>query len=318
MTEKPIRIGVSSCLLGEEVRHDGGHKRDRFVTDQLACFVDYVPTCPEMAIGLGLPRETIRLEQQEDGSLRLVAPRSGKDHTEAMNHWAAAKAVEIQAQELSGYIFKKDSPSCGLHRVKTYKAGHPARRDGRGLFAAALTHHMPLLPVEDEGRLHDAKIRENFIERVFAYARLNRFFQSSWSQGDLGAFHSREKLLLMAHDPKSYSALGRLVADGKGADKPALADAYKALFMAAMEKRATPGRHTNALTHMAGYVKKQMEAGERQEVAAIIEEYRQGLTPLIAPMTLLRHLVRRFDVAYLKDQTYLNPHPKELMLRNHV
>ncbi len=318
MTEAPIRIGVSSCLLGEKVRHDGGHKRDRFVTEQLAPFVEYVPACPEMGIGLGLPRETIRLERGAEDGFRLVAPKSGADYTATMTAWALAKAEEITTAGLSGYILKKDSPSCGLHRVKTYKNGHPAQRDGRGLFAQALTEALPQLPVEDEGRLHDAKIRENFIERVFAYARLGEFFSSDWSLGDLVAFHSREKLLLMAHDTKAYGELGRLVAEGKKWDPKFLAVRYRDLFMAAMEKRATPGRHANALTHMAGYMKKQMEGRERQEVAEVVEEFRKGLTPLIVPMTLIRHLVRRFEVDYLADQTYLNPHPKELMLRNHV
>jgi len=318
MLKRPIGIGVSSCLLGEKVRHDGGHKRDRFVTDLLAEFVEYVPNCPEMAIGLGLPRETIRLEKDNLDGFRLIAPKSGADHTEAMATWAAGKAEEIKSAGLSGYILKKDSPSCGLHRVKTYKNGNPAKRDGRGLFAQALVSAMPQLPVEDEGRLHDARIRENFIERVFAYARLNEFFEGDWSLGGLVDFHTREKLLLMAHDPKAYRAIGRMVADAS-AMKPTLLEAeYKESFMTTMEKKGTPGRHANALTHMAGFMKKQMDGPERQELAAIIEEYRMGLTPLIAPVTLIRHLVRRFSVEYLERQSYLNPHPKELMLRNHV
>ncbi|GAB6052713.1 DUF523 and DUF1722 domain-containing protein [Magnetospira thiophila] len=313
MDERAIWIGVSSCLLGESVRYDGGHKKNPFILDQLGPYVRYLPLCPEMAIGLGVPRESIRLVAV-DADTRLIAPRSGADHTDAMLAYGQRTAAELAARPLDGYIFKSKSPSCGLFRVKR----HGASDTTRGLFAAALTEALPDLPVEEEGRLNDPHLRETFIEALFAHHRLRRFFAQPWSIGDLVAFHSREKLLLMAHDPATYKSLGPLVAAAKGEHRETLAQTYKSQFMAGMAKRATLGRHANALRHMAGYVKKQITADDRAELAAMIEDYRQGLVPLIVPITLIRHFVRRFRIAYLAGQTYLEPHPKELMLRNHV
>lgn len=312
-----IRVGVSTCLLGEEVRHDGGHKRDRFVVDELGAWVHFIPLCPEVAIGMGTPREPIRLVD-DGGRTRLIGTRSATDHTEAMETWAREKADRVADMALSGWIFKSKSPSCGLFRVKLYRKTGQAGRDGRGLFAAALAERLPDLPMEEEGRLNDARLRENFVERLFTYHRLAGFFSTDWTLGDLVAFHSREKLLLMAHSPQAYRDLGKMVADSKGRDRMELEAAYRHAFMGAMAKRATPGRQANVLRHMAGYVKKHLDADGRAELSEAIEDYRTGLVPLIVPLTLIRHLVRRFGIDYLADQTQLQPHPKELMLRNHV
>jgi len=316
--DDPIRIGVSSCLLGNSVRFDGGHKRDLFLVDTFGPYVEWVPVCPEVEVGMPIPRPTLRLQQQSDGEIHLVCPRDGSDHTDAMHRYAQRRAQELERHELCGYVLKKDSPSCGMERVKVYtEAGMPAR-SGRGLFATALMERFPYLPVEEEGRLNDPVLRESFIERVFAYRRLRSFFAGRWTLGQLVAFHTAHKLQLMAHSVTAYNELGRLVATAKGVDRSELRARYEQGFMEALARRATRKRHTNVLQHMAGYFKRDLDDASRQELAAVIDEYRRSLVPLIVPLTLLRHYVRRFDVAYLRDQVYLQPHPKELMLRNHV
>lgn len=317
MPDDTIRIGVSTCLMGDSVRHDGGHKRNPFVLEQLGPYVDFVPVCPEMAIGLGVPREAIRLVEGNDGP-RLVGTRSAADHTGAMTDFARQAAADLADRDLDGYVFKSKSPSCGLFRVKLYSDKGSPVGTSRGLYAAGITAAFPDLPVEEEGRLNDPRLRENFIERLFAHNRLRRFFAGDWTLDDLVAFHTGEKLLLMAHDPRTYKALGQLVAGAKGMAGDALAAAYRSGFMAAMGKRATPGRQANVLKHMAGYVKKRLDADGRAELSEVIEDYRRGLVPLIVPVTLIRHFVRLYEIDYLAGQTYLQPHPKELMLRNHV
>ena len=312
-----IRIGISSCLLGEKVRWDGGHKHQHFLTDTMGPFVTYVPVCPEVEIGLGIPRETIRLQQGERG-VRLVGTKTGADHTEAMRSWAAGRLEEIAGLDLCGYVLKKDSPSCGMERVRIYSGKGMPEKNGRGLFAEALLARFPLLPVEEEGRLNDPWLRENFLERVFAYRRLRGLFAAGWRVGDLVAFHSREKLFLMAHHPPTYSVLGRLVASAKGRPRPQVEGEYREGFMTGLRHLATVRKNVNVLQHMAGYFKNLLGPEEKAELHGHVEDYRQGLVPLVAPITLFRHYVRLHDVAYLAGQSYLQPHPKELMLRNHV
>jgi uncharacterized protein YbgA (DUF1722 family)/uncharacterized protein YbbK (DUF523 family) len=325
--DNPLRIGISACLLGQEVRFDGGHKRDPFLTEILGPHVEWVPVCPEVEMGLGTPRETLRLVRVGN-SVRMITTRTAVDHTGGMNAWSGRRLDALAFEGLSGYVLKKDSPSCGMERVKVYDGaqGVPAR-NGRGLFAAALLERFPLLPVEEEGRLSDPRLRENFIERVFAHRRLSDLFGttgrgagsgSSWSLGALVAFHTAHKMSLLSHSTTAYQELGQLVARAKELPRSELRSQYQALFMKTLAIPATTRRHTNVLTHMAGHLKKVVDAESRQELAACIDEYRRGLVPLVVPLTLIRHHVRVHDVEYLKGQVYLDPHPRELMLRNHV
>jgi len=318
----PIRIGISACLIGHEVRFDGGHKRDPFLADMLGAQVEFVPVCPEVEMGLGTPRETLRLVRVDAGSaLRMVTTRTGVDHTEGMKRWAARRLDELTRDEpdLCGYVLKKNSPSCGMERVKTFRRdGGAPEANGRGLFAAALLQRFPTLPVEEEGRLNDPRLRENFIERVFAYRRLKDLFLTRWSIGSLVAFHTAHKMALLAHSTVRYNDLGRLVARGREIPRRELRDAYESAFMQTLKIVATTKRHTNVLTHMLGHLKKHLDAESKLELIQTIDDYRRGLVPLVVPLTLLRHHVRMHGIAYLANQTYLEPHPRELMLRNHV
>jgi uncharacterized protein YbgA (DUF1722 family)/uncharacterized protein YbbK (DUF523 family) len=316
MSDK-IRIGVSSCLLGNQVRFDGGHKRNEFVTDVFGQFVEFVPVCPEVEIGMGTPRESIALRRQ-DGELRLLGNRSGADFTAKMKSYADKRTRALGAEDLSGYILKKDSPSCGMERVRVYAENGMPSRNGVGMFAAALLRRYPNLPVEEEGRLSDPKLRENFVERVFAFRRLQDFFAARWTVGGLVAFHTAHKLVLLAHAPNAYRELGRDVAAAKKIPRPEFRREYETRFMSALKKLATPPRHVNVMQHMLGYFRDHLEEVARRELAAVIDDYARGLVPLIVPLTLIRHYVRRFEVEYLAGQVYLNPHPKELMLLNHV
>jgi uncharacterized protein YbgA (DUF1722 family)/uncharacterized protein YbbK (DUF523 family) len=315
--EKVIRLGVSSCLLGEEVRFDGGHKHDALLTETFGRFFEWISVCPEMEIGLGTPRESLRLEGVA-GSGRLIAPRSGSDHTEAMQRWAGKRLDELAKLDLHGYVLKKDSPSCGMERVRIYGDSGVALRNGTGLFAAALLGRFPLLPVEEEGRLHDMLIRENFIERVFAYARWRAFLEAAPRAGNLVAFHARHKLALLAHDEKTYRKMGRLVAQVGGGKAREILNQYGTLLMQALKVHATARKHANVLFHLMGYLKRQLDAGDKAELARQIENYRTQMVPLIVPITLLLHHFRRHPVDWVMEQTYLSPYPAELMLRNHV
>jgi uncharacterized protein YbgA (DUF1722 family)/uncharacterized protein YbbK (DUF523 family) len=312
-----VRIGVSSCLLGNNVRFDGGHKRNPFLLDVFGRFVEWVPVCPEVELGLGTPRETLRLERR-DGDTRLVTTKTDVDHTDAMRAWARRRVEALAREELSGYVLKKDSPSCGLERVKLYMPGAPATRGGRGLFAAALVERFPGLPLEEEGRLEDARLRDNFVERVFAHQRLVGFFAGRWTLHGLVEFHAAHKYLLLAHSPRAYAELGRLVARAKQTPRAELRADYTAGVMAGLAVLATPAKHANVLQHMLGHVSERLGPGERRELCELIDDHRRGLVPLIVPVTLLRHHVRRVGHAWLTRQVYLDPHPKELMLRNHV
>jgi uncharacterized protein YbgA (DUF1722 family)/uncharacterized protein YbbK (DUF523 family) len=314
---RPIRVGISACLLGEHVRFDGGHKRDAFLTQTFGAFVQWVPVCPEVECGLSTPREAMRLVRADDG-VRLLTVKTHIDLTTPVEQFSESRVAELARENLSGYVLKKDSPSCGLERVKIYDPQGTSVRAGRGLFAAALVRACPSLPVEEEGRLADPKLRDNFVERVFAYWRLRGLFASPWTQGDLVRFHTAHKLLLLAHEPEAYRQLGRFAAGAFALPQSDVEQHYVTTFMQALTTLATPGRHANVLQHMAGYVTRQLDAASRLELTGTIEVYARGLVPLVVPLTLLRHHVRVFDVRYLADQVYLQPHPKELMLRNHV
>jgi len=311
-----IKLGISACLLGEPVRYDGGHKLDRFLRDTLGRYVQYVPVCPEVECGMSVPRESMHLEGDPEAPC-LVTTRTGRDMTAMMVEWARRRLEEPALQDLCGFIFKSNSPSSGMERVKIFKDGMP-RRNASGIFAGLFMKRFPLVPVEDEGRLHDPVLRENFIERIFIARRWREVMNQGTKTGDLVDFHSRHKLQLMAHSPKHLSAMGKLVAGGKKAPSAQLRAEYHRLLMEALKLKATAKKNTNVLQHIMGYFKKELSQDEKQELLEIIGRYHDGFVPLIVPVTLIGHYVRKYDQPYLKGQYYLNPHPIELQLRNHV
>jgi uncharacterized protein YbgA (DUF1722 family)/uncharacterized protein YbbK (DUF523 family) len=315
MSER-LRLGISSCLLGENVRYNGGHKLDRWLRDTLGQFVEFVPVCPEVECGLGVPRETLRLVG-DPANPKLLTTHSGIDHTERMTQWATRRAAELEQEALCGFVFKANSPSSGMERVRVYDAKGMPSKQGVGMFARAFMERFPGLPVEEDGRLNDAALRENFIERIFVQHRWQAI-ASKKSRGALARFHTVHKLLLLAHSPKHYRELGRLVAAAKERTPTELFAQYQALLNDALKLKATVRKHVNVLQHLLGYFKKQLTADEKQEVLEVIDQYRQGYTPLIVPVTLINHFVRKYDQAYLKEQVYLHPHPHELQLRNHA
>jgi len=314
-----LRLGVSTCLLGENVRYDGGHKRNQFLIQTLGSYVDWVSVCPEVDIGLGTPRPPIRLERTDDGGVRLVMPDSGDDLTAAMTDYADRKVEALRDERLAGYVLKSGSPSCGMERVRLYDANGVPSRDGVGMFAEALLRLMPQLPVEEEGRLNDARLRENFIARIFARGRWLALHDAGLSMWALMGYHARHKYLLMSRNPAATRELGRLLGQADpGSDITSLASEYERGFGAALSELPSRGRHTNVLQHLAGYVSDEIDTGDRAELTESIEGYRSGLVPLIVPVVLIRHYVRRLGLDYLSGQVYLEPHPHELMLLNHV
>jgi len=313
----PIRLGVSTCLLGENVRYDGGHKRDDFLVDELGPYVEWVSVCPEDERGLGVPRPSVRLVEAE-GELHMLSPDTGEDFTERMRAFAAKRVAELRELELDGYVLKKNSPSCGLERVKVWGFSGPERRDGVGLFAEALLAAWPHLPIEEEGRLTDPALRENFVERIFCRHRWRAFRRAGPTRARLVEFWTAHKLLVRAHDEPGYLRLGRLVGSKRKGGDAALHAAFEAEFFGALARRATTRKHTNVLQHAMGHLREHLDAGERAQLAAAIEDYRKGLLPLVVPATLLRFQIQKHSVAYLAGQLYFDPHPKELMLRNHV
>ena len=317
MQNAPIRLGISSCLLGELVRFDGGHKRDPFLVESLGRFVEWVPVCPEVESGMDAPRESMRLVQ-EGGRLRLLSNKTRQDRTDQMHRFSRRRVEELAGEDLCGFVLKKDSPTCGLERVKVYGTAGMPTKAGRGLFAEVLVAGFPLLPIEEEGRMNDPRLRENFIERIFAYRRLKQLFAARWSMGDIVKFHTMHKLTLMAHQPQAYQRLGRLVASGKSMARREFQEAYSSAFMAALTVIATPKRQANVLQHMLGYFKDSLDRDSRAELLALIENHGRERVPLVVPLTLFRHHIRQQGVPYLAEQTYLQPHPVELMLRNHV
>ncbi len=313
----PVRVGISSCLLGESVRWDGGHKRNDFACDALGRYVEWVPTCPEVGAGMPVPRDTLRLERRGDET-RVFATRTGRDHTTSLRRFAAAEARRLLDSGLSGFLFKARSPSCGVFRVKVWNEAGQPEAAGRGIFAEAVIARDPGLPVEEEGRLHDAALRERFVERVFATHRLHSLFRGRASRGRIVAFHAAHKLQLMAHHQTRMRALGALVAQAKQMRPSELRERYVKGFSAALARPATRRSHTNVLQHIQGYFRKRLPDGDRRELGECIDRYHQGFVPLVVPLTLLRHHVRREGIDYLAGQVYLEPHPAELMLRNHV
>lgn len=313
----PVTIGISSCLLGEQVRYDGGHKRDRFITGQLALHVRFVPICPEVGSGMSTPRPPIRLVGDPDNP-RVV----GVDDPE-MDVTAQLLNYSIQALDsldgISGYILKKDSPSCGLKRVKLYpERGGSARRLGSGIFARALTNHLPHLPVEEEGRLNDPVLRENFINRVFVYRDWQRLTDLGLTAARLIDFHARHKYLVMAHSQAAYKRMGRLLSDLPKQALPRIGQEYFSELMSALQRPVNRKGHTNVLQHIMGYLKRNIDSHDKRELGESIERYRQGEIPLVVPITLFRHYFRLHPDPYIARQVYLQPHPDQLGLRNNL
>ena len=312
-----IKLGISTCLLGENVRYDGGHKLDRFLTDTLGQYVEYVPVCPEVECGLPIPREAMHLEGDPD-SPRLVTIRTKQDMTDRMVQWARKRVADLEKEDLCGFIFKSDSPSSGMERVKVYnEKGMPVKK-GVGMFAKIFMDHFPLLPVEEEGRLHDPGLRENFVERIFTLKRWREVLGKKESRGNVVDFHTRHKLLILSHSSKHYQIMGKLVAKAKDLPIKELYQQYQTILMEALQLKTTPKKTANVLQHMMGYFKEQLSSGEKQELLEVIDHYRQEYIPLVVSITLVQHYVRKYDQPYLKEQVYLHPHPLELQLRNHV
>ncbi|MEW7311721.1 DUF523 and DUF1722 domain-containing protein [Buttiauxella gaviniae] len=315
MSDK-IPIGISACLLGENVRFDGGHKRLAFAVNELAPWVRFEPVCPEMAIGLPTPRPALRLVKQDDGEIALrFSNHSEGDLTQAMQQFSSRRIAGLE--HLCGYIVCAKSPSCGMERVRVYEAeGNNNRKSGTGIFTAELKRQMPWLPVEEDGRLYDPAIRENFVERIYTLYELNKLHKSGLTRGGLIGFHSRYKLLLLAHSQPQYRELGRFVADIENWDSlEAFFIEYRQRLMTLLEQQATRRNHTNVLMHVQGYFRRQLNPRQRQELSGLIDRYRQGTQPLLAPITLLKHYMAEYPDAYLAQQRYFEPYPEALRLR---
>jgi len=317
MTASPIRLGISRCLLGDEVRFDGGHKQDHFLTDVLGRYVEWVPVCPEVEAGLGTPREAMRLVGNPHRP-RLMTITSKHDHTKAMETMVEERLDSLKEVDLSGFVFKRGSPSCGVERVRVYTFQGMPSHSGAGIFAKAFREEFPLIPVEEEGRLCDPSLRENFIERVFCYRRFQDVVQNGTTRQVLIRFHTIHKYLLLAHSQQHYEVMGRLVGQADRYRPKELTLKYGELLMKTLAEKATVRKHVNVLHHIVGYFKNRLKTQEKTELLGVVDDYHRGLTPLIVPLTLIKHYVQTFDVGYVRDQVYLNPHPKELMLRNHV
>lgn len=313
----PINIGVSTCLLGENVRYNGGHSKDRFLTETLGQYVKWVPVCPEVECGMGIPRETLRLVGPVDNP-RLVTSKTNVDHTDQMLGWAKKKLEQLETENLCGFIFKSASPSSGMERVKVYHPKGGSVKKGVGVFAKAFMEYFPRIPVEEEGRLHDPKLRENFIENIFVMKNWRDNLSQQKTRGRMVDFHTRHKLLFLSHSEKHYRSMGKLVAAGKNIPIDDLYSAYEKEMMEALRLKTTVKKNANVLQHLVGYFKKPLSKDEKEELLSIINQYKNEYVPLIVPITIINHYVRKYDQPYLKLQSYLNPHPIELKLRNHV
>jgi uncharacterized protein YbgA (DUF1722 family)/uncharacterized protein YbbK (DUF523 family) len=310
-----IKIGVSSCLLGENVRFDAGHKKNAFITGMLNDYFNFVPFCPEMHIGLGVPRETIRLSLVDDQVRCIGTKSSSLDVTDKLT--VAAEEQSHWHQELSGYILKKDSPSCGMERVKVYRK-NAADRIGVGIYAKKLMENFPHLPVEEEGRLLDAKLRENFIQRVYIYVRWQQMTSQNFALKDIQKFHAQHKYILMSHDQKQAKELGSLLAQSSDQPVSQLAETYLEKMMITLKKIATRENHMNTLQHIQGYLKKDIDKDDKAELVGTFTDYKNGLLPLIVPITLLRHHFRKHPNEYITQSYYMSPYPGELMLLNNI
>ncbi len=312
-----MKVGISACVLGERVRFDSGHKRNAFVCNELSQFVEFVPICPEVGIGLPVPRPTIRLVEFDDQSIHLLDGKNPNiDHSQAMQAFSTAKIRQLEDKKLCGYIVCAKSPTCGMERVKVYpKSGNRAEKKGQGLFTATLMQQMPWLPVEEDGRLHCPELKENFVFRLFA---LQDFYDSvgeNYKPCDFIDFHSRYKLMLMAHNPSQYKALGQLVAQIAEYDLEQFYLIYRTRFMQAISHCATRKNNTNVLMHLQGYFKAFLNRQQKAELSMLIKAYHRGHMPLLAPLTLINHYLDQYPNPYLTQQSFLKPYPDCLKLR---
>ncbi len=314
-TTPKIRVAISACLLGQQVRYNGGHKESRLCSRVLSEHFEFVPLCPEVAIGLGTPREPIRLIGDPQAPRAVGTVDASCDVTDDLAGYGERMAAELD--DICGYIFMQKSPSCGLERVKVYQdQGRPSEHSGQGIYAAAFCALRPDLPVEEDGRLNDPVLRENFLTRVFAYAEWQQLLRAGLTRKGLIDFHARYKYLLMATHPLQYKALGRLLGNLAQHDLDELAPRYFSQLMAALKQCATRRTHSNVLQHLSGYLKKALSGDEKQEMQQLISQYRAGIVPLVVPLTLLKHHLRRHPDRYVARQVYLQPHPENLSLRN--
>lgn len=311
-----ITLGISSCLLGNPVRHDGSHKKNHYVMESLSSWFEFRPVCPEAAIGLGVPRPAMRLVKTAEGIRMVVSKSPENDLTERLIAWSE-NAVD-NMHDLSGYILKSQSPSCGMERVRIFDHNGVPKKEGAGLFAATLMQAMPWLPVEEEGRLNDPVLRENFIQRVYIYHRWQQMIARGISVASLMEFHQRHKLQLLAHNEAMYRQLGRHIASANRTNLEAVARHYLENMMHCMSQRATRKRHTNVLMHVMGYLKHKLTGQDKQELLDALEKYRTGLLPIVVPLTLLKHHLRIYPDPYIGNQHYLAPYPEALMLRNMI
>ena len=316
LVPEKITIGVSACLLGREVRFDGGHKRSRFITDTLAKHFGFVGFCPEVAIGMGTPRQPIRLTGDASNPEAVGVKTPELDVTQPLRSYGKKVAGDIN--ELCGFIFKKDSPSCGMERVKVYNDKGMAERSGTGLFAREIMKAHQLLPVEEEGRLNDADLRDNFITRVYVYARWKQLTGSGLTKSGLIKFHAGHKYLIMSHSNVMYRQLGQMLSDLTRESLSDVANRYIASLMQALSVPATRKRHSNVLQHLLGYLKNNLDSVYRVDLDNTIDAYRRGEFPLAVPVRLLQHHFSVHPHAYINEQVYLNPHPQALMLRNNL
>lgn len=314
-----IKIGASACLLGEQVRWNGVGALDKYITETLGNYFEFTPICPEVGCGMPIPREPVRLVGDPENP-RIVGRKSGEDWSSRMRAWGKQTLDDLEKRNLCGFIFKAKSPSSGPFRIKVYpeEGGQPVSYSGVGFFARMFMDRFPLLPIEDDGRLHDPRLRENFIERVFVFRRWRDMLTDGPTMGGLVNFHTRHKMLIRSHDVQSYRELGKLVAEGKRLGLPALLDKYLTVLTRTLTLKTTPKKHADVLQHIMGHFKKQLSGDEKLELLEIIANYKDGLVPLIVPVTLLNHFVRKYGNEYLAAQHYLNPHPLELKLRNHA
>jgi uncharacterized protein YbgA (DUF1722 family)/uncharacterized protein YbbK (DUF523 family) len=312
-----IKLGISACLLGQNVRYDGGHRLDPFLAHTLGQYVEYIPVCPEVERGLGVPREPMHLEGDPDFP-RLVTIHTKQDVTDRMIKWAQKRVIGLEKENLLGFIFKNNSPSCGTERVKIYREKWIPGKKRVGIFARIFMNHFPLLPVEDEGGLRDPKLRDNFIERLFVLKRWREVLERKKSRGNVVGFHSRHKFLILSHSPRHYQTMGRLVAKAKDLPLKELYQRYQNLLMESLYLKTSPKKNANVLQHMMGYFKEQLSSDEKKELLEVVDFYRKGYIPLIVPISLIKQYARKYDQPYLKQQVYLNPHPLEVQLRNHV